>query len=268
MCTRFNHEKHFIIMTIITLTTDMGDRDYYVGTVKGALLCVNPALNVVDITHRIKPYNIVEASFVLGNSYRNFPEGSIHIISVNDFYQKERQFVAIKHEGHYFIGPDNGVFSLLFAPMPTEMYVIPCEESSTFPLNKVYAHAVAHLLSEKPFAEIGQKIEEPVERITLQPVTGKSQIRGSVIHIDHYDNVILNIKKDLFERIQSGREFSLFFKRYDPIKRLSEHYTDVPIGETLCLFNAADYLEIAINMGKASSMLGLNIDDTVQIDFT
>ena len=81
-------------MTIITLTTDMGDRDYYVGTVKGALLCVNPALNVVDITHRIKPYNIVEASFVLGNSYRNFPEGSIHIISVNDFYQKERQLVV------------------------------------------------------------------------------------------------------------------------------------------------------------------------------
>ncbi len=254
-------------MNIITLTTDLGDHDYYAGMIKGALLCTNPALNIVDITHRIETYNIVEASFVLANVYKNFPKGSIHIVSVNNFYGKEKQFVAIEHEGYYFIGPDNGIFSLTFNAMPEKMYAIPYKDKSTFPLNEIFTYSVAHILSEKPFTEIGELVETPTQRITLQPVIGKSQIRGSVIHIDNYDNVILNIKKDLFRRVQSGRSFSLFFKRYDPIKSLSEQYSDVPIGETLCLFNAADYLEIAINMGKASSLLGLKIDDTVQIDF-
>jgi len=194
-------------------------------------------------------------------------EGSIHVISVNNFYQKEKQFIVAKYDGHFFVGPDNGVFSLLFDPMPEKVYSIPCKNNSTFPFNEVYAHAVAHILSEKPFSKIGKKVDSPLRRISLQPVTSKSQIRGSVIHIDHYGNVILNIKKDLFERIQSGRSFSLFFKRYDPIKLLSEDYSDVPIGDTLCLFNSVDYLEIAINMGRAANLLGLKVDDTVQIDF-
>jgi S-adenosyl-L-methionine hydrolase (adenosine-forming) len=100
----------------------------------------------------------------------------------------------------------------------------------------------------------------------LQPVISQNQIRGSVIHIDNYDNVILNITRDLFQKISKNRPFQLYFKRHDPITQLSNYYNDVPIGETLCLFNS-DYLEIAINMGKAAELLGLKIEDTVQINF-
>jgi len=254
-------------MTIITLTTDLGERDYYAGAIKGALLCVNPALNIVDISHQIQPYDIVEASFVLGNVYENFPKGTIHIVNVDNFYNNKKQFVTFEKDGHYFIGADNGLFSLIFNQMPNNQYAIACKSEGTFPLGEIFAKAVGHILSEKPFSEIGKKIEEPTQRITLQAVTSQSQIRGSVIHVDNYGNVILNIKKDLFEHIQKGRDFSLFFKRHDPIQSMSTQYSDMAIGDTLCLFNAAEYLEIAINMGRAADMLGLNVDDTVQIDF-
>ena len=256
----------FITM-IVTLTTDLGERDYYAGMIKGALLQVNPLLNIVDISHRIEPYNIVQASFVLGNAYANFPKGTIHMINVDNFYNEKKQFVALEKDGHYFIGPDNGLFSLIFNPMPEKQYAIACKNSGTFPLGEIFAKALAHILSEKPFSKIGKKLDAPTQRITLQPVVNQSQIRGSVIHLDNYGNVILNIKRGLFEHVQNGRDFSLFFKRYDPIQKLSKHYGDVAIGDTLCLFNSADYLEIAINMGRAASMLGLNVDDTIQIDF-
>ena len=105
------------------------------------------------------------------------------------------------------------------------------------------------------------------KRITLQPVTSKSQIRGSIIHIDNYENAIVNISRELFEQLSKKRTFSLYFKRYNPITQLSEQYYDVAIGDILCLFNSAGYLEIAVHMGKAATLLGLKIDDTVQIDF-
>jgi len=175
-------------MNIVTLTTDLGERDYYVGTIKGALLQAQSALNIVDITHHIQTYDIVEASFVLGNAYKSFPKGSIHIVSVNNFYGEEKQFVATEYDGHYFIGPDNGLFSLIFEAMPEKIYSIPFKDKSTFPLNEIFTYSVAHILSDKPFSEIGKRVEAPTQRITLKPVISKSQIRGSVIHIDNYNN--------------------------------------------------------------------------------
>ena len=113
---------------------------------------------------------------------------------------------------------------------------------------------------------LGNPAKDILQRITFQPVIAPSQIRGAVIYIDNYDNVVSNVTRDLFEKVGRGRPFQLYFKRHDPILSLSKHYNDVPIGETLCLFNS-DYLEVAINMGKAAELFGLKIEDTIQIDF-
>ncbi|MCB0641028.1 MAG: SAM-dependent chlorinase/fluorinase, partial [Phaeodactylibacter sp.] len=114
---------------------------------------------------------------------------------------------------------------------------------------------------------IGLPLEEMQQGLSLQPVTSTSTIRGTVIHVDRYDNVIVNVEKDLFYKIGNHRPFELYFKRHDPILQLSKYYHDVPVGEVLCLFNTSDLLEIAINMGKASTLLGLKVDDAIQIDF-
>ena len=254
-------------MTIVTLTTDFGLTDYYVGVIKGAMLCQNPTLNLVDISHNVKTYDIVQASFIIKNAYKSFPKGTIHVISVNNFIDTPESYLAIKYKDYYFIGPDNGLFSLIFEQLPEEIYYLDFESEAKFPLKQVYAKAVGHIASGLPFEEIGTKALNIQERITLQPVVSKSQIRGSVIHIDNYENVIVNVPQVLFEQVANNRNFELYFKRYDPIKEICTHYSDVPVGETLCLFNSTGYLEISVNLGKAASLHSMNIDDTIQIDF-
>lgn len=255
-------------MAVVTLTTDFGRQDHYLALIKGAILCKNERLNLVDITHEINNYDIVHAALLFRNAWRSFPKGTIHVVSVNDFSEGKARFVAIRHDGHYFIGPDNGLFSLVFEGNPQDIYQLDYTDHPAFPLKDVYATAVGHIANEYPFNEIGMPVEEIVKRITFQPVTGHSHIRGGVIHIDKYDNVIINITRDLFERVGQERAFSLHFKRHEPIRRLSRHYFDVPVGEVLCFFNSAGYLEIAVNMGKAATLMGLRPEDAVQIDFS
>lgn len=254
-------------MQIVTLTTDFGQQDYYVGALKGAILSYGIPALFVDITHDIQNYSIAEAAFVVRNAYQNFPEGTVHLIGVNNIYQEQPQFVAIFYQQHYFIGPDNGIFSLLFPELPKLVYKLESNDSSAFAFKNVFAKAVGHILNDRPFHEIGMPAEQLLKRFSLQPIVSGDQIRGSVIHIDNYGNVILNIDKPFFDRACQNRPFLLYFKRFDPITIISTNYASVPVGEVLCLFNSANCLEIAVNMGNASTLFGLELDDTIQIDF-
>jgi S-adenosyl-L-methionine hydrolase (adenosine-forming) len=255
-------------MQIVTLTTDFGLQDYYVPALKGAMLTRHRALNLVDVSHNITNHDIVQAAFILKNAWHTFPVGTIHVVSVNNFSSEQNRFLAFKYEDHYFIGPDNGIFTLIFPNWIPPQYIaeIPFGGLNFKPVSAVIAESVGFLAANQPLENLGLEAIDIVQRIMLQPVISPNQIRGSVIHIDNYDNVILNITRDLFKKISKNRDFQLYFKRHDPITQLSNYYNDVPIGETLCLFNS-DYLEIAINMGKAAELLSLKIEDTVQINF-
>lgn len=252
-------------MRIVTLTTDFGLDDYYVAQLKGALLSQSPALQIIDISHNVNPYDIVQGAFVLKNTYPNFPPNTIHVITVNNSADG-MSLICFKHVGQFFIGPDNGIFSLIFNELP-EVWRLDEKHEIGLNLQQTLSKSVHHLASGLPVNEIAVPAGEIVQRIAIQPVLSHSQIRGSVIYVDHYENVVINIPKDLFEKVRNGRRFALFFKRNDPITLVSDHYTDVEVGETLCLFNSAGFLEIAVSMGKASSLLGLKLDDMVQIDF-
>lgn len=255
-------------MPIVTLTTDFGWRDHYPAMIKGAMLCEHPQLTIVDITHSIKNYDIVQAAFLFRNTWRSFPKGTIHLISVNDYYAPRTRFLATTWEGHYFIAPDNGLFSLVFEEeLPPHFYELDYDEGNPFPLKDIYSQAVGYLAQGKPLIEIGLPAQDIERRITLQPVIGHSQIRGSIIYVDNYDNAISNVSRELFDKVGAGRSFKLYFKRHSPIKRLSKDYHDLPVGEPLCLFNTAGYLEIAVNMGRACTLFGLKEEETIQIDF-
>lgn len=253
-------------MAIVTLTTDYGLKGYYLAALRGMLLSENPDVQLVDISHQVKPYDIVQGAFILKNAYHHFPTGSIHLISIDNL-SSPLSLIVFEEDGHYFIGPDNGIFSLIFNPMPKNIFRLPLLRNNYFPFNEACSSAVAHITAGKPLIEIGLRAGEIEQRIALQPVISTSQIRGSVIYIDHYENAIVNIQQELFEKVRNKRRFQLFFKRHDPIVQLSRSYHEVSIGETLCLFNEAGYLTIAINMGKAASLLGLKLDDMVQVDF-
>lgn len=255
-------------MQFLTLTTDFGTQDFYVGALKGALLRRAPGLSLVDISHDIKPFDIVQGAFVVANIWREFPENTIHLIGVNCVYQPEFRFVAARRDGHYFIAPDNGLLTILFQQLdPADLRTLPAPAAEHFAVKNVFANAAAHLAEGKSFEELGEYPAPLLERISIQPVITPTRIRGTVIHVDNFENVVVNIRRDIFEKALNGREFSLFFKRNDPISKLSGNYCDVPTGEQLCLFNAAGFLEIAVNMGKAATLLGLKVEDVVEVVF-
>ncbi|MEL6720830.1 MAG: SAM-dependent chlorinase/fluorinase [Bacteroidota bacterium] len=252
---------------IITLTTDFGLADHYVAVIKANLLKQIPQAQIVDITHLVPPHDIVKAAFLLKNAFQSFPNNTIHVVSVNNDRSGESSLLLARVEDQFFVLPDNGILSLLFSQELDQVYRIPKISGEQNTIQNIYATVCRHLVEEGQLEDIGQQVKEFEQRITLKPVISTSQIRGLVIHIDHYENAIVNISKSLFEEVGHGRPFEIYFKRHDPIRLISQHYQSVPVGDTLCLFNSADQLEIAISMGKAASMLGLNVDDMIQIDF-
>ncbi len=257
-------------MPIVTFTSDFGLKDYYAAVIKGAILKQFPELTLIDITHEVEPFNIANGAFITKNVYKEFPDETIHLIAVNNFYSPDdNRFVAVYYDRHYFIAPDNGLLSLVIDPeLPYESYELEYIAYTNFPLKEVFSRSVWHLASGRPFQEIGDPIDQLNQKIYLQPVISPNQLKGSIIYIDHFENVIINISKEIFDKVGHGRKFQIFFKRNDPVTAISHHYYDVEVGETVCLFNSSGFLELAINMGKAASMFGLKIEDIVQIDFT
>jgi S-adenosylmethionine hydrolase len=257
-------------MSIITLTTDLGDKDIYQAALKGSILRILPTVNMVDITHSVAAFNIQQAAFILKNSFYYFPEETVHLLGIDTVYSDDTKFLAIRYRNHYFVGTDNGIFSLIFDEDPEEIVEIDILQDLKFlhfPLADILAKAACYLADGKSLKEIGIPVQDIERKMTLQPAVERNQIRGMVIYIDSFQNVITNITKDFFNRVQEGRRFVLYFKRNETITHLSWHYNEVPEGEKLCLFGISDHLEIAINKGNASGLLGLNLGDSVIIDF-
>lgn len=257
-------------MPVATLTTDFGLRDHYAGAMKGALLRHCPALQLVDISHEIKPFDIQQGAYLVGQVWPEFPEGTIHLIGVHCIYAPAFRYLAARRAGHFFLAPDNGVLGLLAPDWPeADVRELPNPEpGGHFPVKAVFAQAAAHLAEGRSWEELGRPAGPILQRIRLQPVMTPQRIRGTVIHIDNFDNVVVNISRELFESARNGRAFALYFRRHDPLTELVRNYADVPEGEPLCLFNSAGLLEISINLGRAATLLGLKLEDVVEVVFS
>jgi S-adenosylmethionine hydrolase len=257
-------------MAIITLTTDLGDKDIYLAALKGSILKLLPNVNIVDITNSVAAFNVQQAAFILKNSFYYFPDNTVHLIGIDTVYSGETKYLALRYKNHYFVGADNGIFSLMFKDEPDELVEINIMQDLKFlhfPLADIFVKAACHLANGGKLSEIGIPLNAIEKKMTLQPVIEKNLIKGGVIYIDSFQNVITNVTKDLFNKVQQGRQFVLYFKRNETITHLSWHYNEVPEGEKLCLFGISDHLEIAINKGNASGLLGLNLGDSVIIEF-
>lgn len=257
-------------MAIITLTTDLGNKDFYQAVLKGTILSLFQEAKIIDITHEIPAFNIPQAAFVLKNAFHYFPKSTVHLIGIDSIFNENGRYVALKYHDHYFIGADNGLFSLLFDESPSEMVELTILQDLKllhFPLSDILTKAAVHLAQGGILTDIGLPIQTLVEKISLHPVIEQDTIRGSVIYIDSFQNVITNITKNIFTKVQRDRSFTLFFKRNESISQLSWHYNEVPEGENLCLFGISNHLEIAINKGNASELLGLKLGDIVRIEF-
>ena len=264
-------------MAIITLTTDMGLKDHYVATVKGAIWTQFPEARIVDVSHAIKAFDSGQAAFVLRQAYPEFPRGTLHIIGVNPEADGQTPHLVVRHDGHFFIGADNGIFGLLFEGQPHEAFELTMkldEDHVAFPTRSVFVKAACHIARGGTMDVIGRKVARVKELLGFQPAVDATSIRGRVLYIDSYGNLVTNVRQQLFAEVGKGRTFKISFgHRADDITRIHTTYGDVPQGERLAFFNAAGLLEIAVNKGVeghgggAARLFGVQQDDTVRIEF-
>lgn len=258
-------------MPIITLTTDLGLKDYYVSSIKGAIYSQCPEATIVDISHQIPKYDIAQAAFTLKNAIGDFPPGTIHIIGVRPESSASSPHVALKMNEQYFIGADNGIFSLIFDQNPDKLVEITLTQDTdflTFPTKDIFVKAACHLARGGTLEVIGGVKDAVIQKSIFQPVIDGNVIRGTIIYIDSYGNVITNISKQLFKEVGKSRDFTIFFRQstYN-LSEISLNYNHVDEGDALALFGATGYLELAINLGNASQLLGLKLNETIRIEF-
>ncbi|MCF6297380.1 MAG: SAM-dependent chlorinase/fluorinase [Flavobacteriaceae bacterium] len=275
-------------MPIITLTTDFGIKDHFVGTVKGAIHKELNEVSIIDISHNISPFSITEAAYILKNSYQNFPNNTIHIIGVDSEISTENKPIAIQLDNQYFICCDNGIISMITNEIKPDKIVeitIQNPNDSEFSILDVFVKVACHIARGGTLDVIGKKIEEVKQTFEIQPLinTEKNKIVGNIIYIDNFGNAISNISQSVFNHIGKGRDFEIKAKNYTFTKILKKYNDIVDFsipsekrqddGKKLAIFNLANFLEIAIyrsnltTVGGASSLLGLNYRDSITIKF-
>ncbi|MEQ9580889.1 MAG: SAM-dependent chlorinase/fluorinase, partial [Arenibacter sp.] len=245
-------------MAIITLTTDFGYKDHFVGAIKGTIYKELSDAKIVDISHSIAPFNIQECAYILKNSYKNFPDGSIHIVGVDSELTPENQHIAVLVDNHYFIMANNGVIGLIISEIVPEKVVeiqLPNSIDSSFPEMDVFVKAASHIARGGKLEVIGRPFKDLKDLREFNPRIsddGKT-ISGSVIYIDNYGNVVTNIQQSIFKSIGKGRPFELQ-ARNKKIKEIYKKYSDIinysldksqrkSPGELLALFNSSGYVE-------------------------
>lgn len=257
-------------MAIITLTSDWGTRDHYTGAVKGTILRLCPAAQIIDITHEIPHFNVQHAAYILKNCYPDFPEGTVHIVDVTGDQRQPDRPCAVFHNGHYFIGPDNGIFSLLFDGRPEQMYLINDSADNphaSFAARQLFVPAACHIMAGNPIESLGVVLTDPVIKMPYQPVIQGDLIKGHVIHIDAYGNVLTNISEKLFRATVGDKPFRISFRSPGyKIEQIGQTYKDGKDMFLVALFSSTGFLEIAIRNGKASGLLGLKQDDMIMLE--
>ncbi len=259
------------IMPILTLTTDWGLRDHYTASFKGTLITTLPSIQIIDISHDIEKFNIMNGAFVVQNSFLKFPAGTIHYVGITGTENNENQtpYVLIRSNGHYLIGEDNGVFALILGKTEKEIRRFPWKaRMERNELMHLLKESLVQLVSGIPFENFGESDTRLQESFFALPTIDRNSIRGSIIFIDSFGNAIVNITKDIFYKEQNGRKLTIYFRKslYN-VNRMSKSYEDVESGEMLAFFNQDGYLEIALNRESATKLLGLKLMDPIQIEF-
>lgn len=258
-------------MPIITLTSDLGLKDYYVASIKGAIFSQQADATIIDISHEIPPFDYSKAAFIIRNCYKDFPAGTVHIIGVNAETDIDIPHVAIFENGHYFIGADNGLFSLIFDKTPekiVELNITQETDNVTFPTRDVFVKAACHIARGGTLELIGKTKDTIESKSLFRAISENNSIRGMVSYIDHYGNLLSNISESMFRTFGRGRKFVIYLRNSSyEITEITNAYNSVTEGEKVAMFSSTGFIEIAVNKGNASKLFGVKESDLIRIEF-
>jgi len=244
----------------------MGLKGYYVPRLKAALLSGIPDVTLIDISHHIPHFNVINAAFVVKNSFKDFPQGTIHIISVNDSYRSNPAILVLLSDGHHFIGPDNGLFSLIFDKSPEKIIEIN-SGNATGSLRSMYALTASQIAQGEALETLGTEKNDYHRLTGWNPTYNSDSIKAAIQYIDEYGNCFCNLTKQLFEEVRKGRKYRIELKRNYVATELINFYPDVIPGEMAVFFSSSGWLVLAINQGNIAQLLNLKETDSVLIMF-
>jgi len=248
---------------IITLTTDFGLSDPFVGIMKGVILGIAPDAHLVDISHDIRSYDIVEAAFTIESTYRYFPEGTVHVVVVDPGVGSARRPLAVASRGHIFVAPDNGVLSGVFT---NEAYHITNDSlfldsvSQTFHGRDIFAPVAANLARGTPIDSVGPRILNFIKKPLLRPRQQGDKLVATVLRVDKFGNIITNLR-----RSDLPRDFTIQIAGLD-ITRLCANFSEAQPGEFFALEGSTGYIELALNQGSAADRLDIERGAEIEVE--
>ncbi|HEY3232190.1 MAG TPA: SAM-dependent chlorinase/fluorinase [Roseiflexaceae bacterium] len=263
---------------IITLTTDFGQTDSYIGSMKGVILAIAPDVRLVDITHAIGPQDTHQAAYILKTFYHFFPPGTIHLVIVDPGVGSQRRAIAFSTPEAFFVAPDNGILTHVWRDARARWAPETCEAvelterrfwrervSNTFHGRDIFAPVAAHLASGVPLSAFGPRLLALNEATLDQPLRGRAgELVGRIIHVDHFGNCITNITPGDLEQVGKGTQVVVDIIDQH-ISGLHQNYADGPVGALIALIGSSDHLELAVRNGNAAKTLGVGIGDTVRV---
>lgn len=252
---------------IVTLLTDFGTEDAFVGTMKGVILGINPEVCIVDLSHEIEAHRIEAAAFLLKTSYAYFPEGTVHVVVVDPGVGSSRRAIAASAGGYFFVAPDNGVLAYVYRDHPAcevfeltnREYFLP-EISATFHGRDVFAPVAAHLSKGVPLEELGHSSTDFMLGEIKEPVRRGNQIEGHIVYVDRFGNLITDIPRQMVQEMLSRRPFRIALPSGE-VTRITASYFEGQPGEPIAVVGSSGYLEIALNLQSAAQVLGLKVGD-------
>jgi hypothetical protein len=268
---------------MITLTTDFGLRDGYVAAMKGTMLSIHADARLVDVTHQIDPQDVMEAAFVLNTAVPYTPEGSVHLVVVDPGVGTERRAVALRHDAHWYVGPDNGVFPLVLDGETPEAIVEldnpdawrTDAPSTTFHGRDIFSPAAAHLAAGRPLDALGTPVDTLESLHWAEPTADAGTVQGWVVHVDHFGNCITNIRRSTLRRALD-LDGAVGPAELPPVEAyvgntiletIGTTYGVVAEEEPLLLFGSTGYLEVSVNGGNAAERLDIRKGDSIKLSF-
>jgi S-adenosylmethionine hydrolase len=262
---------------IITLTSDYGADSLYAAALRGAILQQDPSVRIVDITHSIRPFDTNAAAFALRSVSPHFPRGTVHILALNTNQEEDYVHRVMELGGQFFVGLDDGIFSLIADREPDAIHDIDMQSESdilTFPERHLFVQVACHLVQGGVLAAVGRQSPGWEESEWQRPLIGADYVQGSVLHVDGFGNLITNLDERTFREVGRDRPFRIPLRssRMD-VTRIHTSYSAVPSGERVALFNHMGLLEIAIRHGSqgsgggASQLFGIKEGATIRIEF-
>lgn len=255
-------------MQVITLTSDYGAHTYYAASLKGRLLSLLPQVTIVDVTHNLPAYDLLQGAFLLQSCLKDFAPGTIHIVAVDTSLSLYQHILIGKKHGQWVIAADNGFLSMLSDEWD-EIYKVNSawyNPADLSPEKNIFTRIAVNLIDNVPITSYALPGEAAIVVNNLKPVVEQMQIRASIVHVDGYDNAITNLDRKVFENWIGQSRYRIYYKRKEYLEQIEPYYSIVPPGSGVAVFNDMGWLEIAINRGEGKSLLGLKLGDQIIIE--